>query len=172
MHRTFYLSEHSKTPRVRRVVVVGFSYLPMIAILAIMSITAVLYMTIGRPDLAAESRQTQVAHPTPALATATATATATAGQDVSVATVESLLSGLEQRLQREPEDGKGWLLLAKSYDHLGRTAEAIEAYSRARELGNSDPLLESRLVKTAFESDSKGQPGNGASSPAVEPPAK
>ena len=165
MHRTFYLSKHSTThsPRVCRDSESGFSYLPLIAILAIMFIATGLYMTIGRPDLAVESNQTQAAQPTES---------ATTGQDVSVATVESLLSGLEQRLQREPEDGKGWLLLAKSYDHLGRTAEAIEAYSRARELGNSDPLLESRLVKTAFESDSKGQPGNGASSPAVEPPAK
>jgi len=100
MHRTFYLSEHSKTPRVRRIVVAGFSYLPMIAILAIMSIAAMLYMTIGRPDL------------------------------------------------------------------------AVDAYTKARELGNSDLLLESRLVKTAFESDSNSQPGNGAPSPAVEPPAK
>jgi cytochrome c-type biogenesis protein CcmH len=165
MHRTFYLSKHSTThsPRVRRDSESGISYLPMLAILAIMSIAVGLYMTIGRPDLAVESEQTQAAQPTPR---------ATTGQDVSVATVESLLSGLEQRLQREPEDGKGWLLLAKSYDHLGRTAEAIEAYTRAREFGNSDLLLESRLVKTAFESDSKGQPGNGASSPAVEPPAK
>jgi len=166
MDTSFFLSKLSMTRsrRARHGGESGFSYLPMIAIFAIMSIAVVLYMTIGRPDLAVDSTQTQAVNPTPSRATA--------GQDVSVATVESLLSGLEQRLQREPEDGKGWLLLAKSYDHLGRTAEAIEAYSRARELGNSDLLLESRLVKTAFESDSNAQPGNGASSLAVEPPAK
>ena len=161
MHRTFYLSKHSTThsPRVCRDSESGFSYLPLIAILAIMFIATGLYMTIGRPDLAVESNQTQAAQPTES---------ATTGQDVSVATVESLLSGLEQRLQREPEDGKGWLLLAKSYDHLGRTAEAIEAYARARDLGNSDLLLESRLVKTALQTNSGGQPGNGASNLSAE----
>ena len=118
--------------------------MPLLAILAIMFIATGLYMTIGRPDLAIESTQTQAAQPAPR---------ANTGQDASVATVESLLTGLEQKLQREPEDGKGWLLLAKSYDHLGRTAEAIEAYARASELGNSDLLLESRLVITAFEAE-------------------
>ena len=146
MHSTFYLSKHSTThsPRVCRDSESGFSYMPLLAILAIMFIATGLYMTIGRPDLAVESEQTQAAQPAPR---------ANTGQDASVATVESLLTGLEQKLQREPEDGKGWLLLAKSYDHLGRTAEAIEAYARASELGNSDLLLESRLVITAFEAE-------------------
>ena len=165
MHRKFHLSKLSMThsPCVYRGNQLGFSYPPFIAILAIMSIPTGLYMTIGRPDLAVESKQAQAADPAPR---------ATTGQDVSVATVESLLSGLEQRLQREPEDAKGWLLLAKSYDHLGSTAEAIDAYARARELGNSDLLLESRLVKTAFESDSTRQPGSGALNLAEEPPAE
>lgn len=165
MHRSFHSSKHSMTqsPCVGPGNESGLSYLPMIAILAIMFIATGLYMTIGRPDQVADSRQTPAAQPAPQ---------ATTGQDVSVATVERLLGGLEQRLQREPEDGKGWLLLAKSYDYLGRTAEAIEAYARARALGNSDLLLESRLVKTAFESGSTQQPGNGAPILAQEPPAE
>lgn len=161
MDTTFFLSKLSMTHsrRARRGGKSGFSYLPLVAILAIMSIAVGLYITIGRPDLAAESKQAEPAHPAPRVTT---------GQDVSIATVESLLSGLEQRLQREPEDGKSWLLLAKSYDHLGRTAEAIEAYARARALGHSDLLLESRLVQTAFESDSTRQPGNVAAKPPTE----
>lgn len=124
----------------------GFGYLPVIGAIAVLSLAAGLYIATGRPDPAAGSSQPDVMHtvPTPA-----------GDQDVSVASVESLLSGLEQRLQQEPEDGKGWLLLAKSYDHLGRTAEATAAYARARELGNSDLLLESRLVNTAFEGEPK-----------------
>jgi cytochrome c-type biogenesis protein CcmH len=59
--------------------------------------------------------------------------------------VNSLLAGLEQQLRDDPGDATGWLLLAKSYDHLGRTSDAAAAYDRATELGKSDNDLEARL---------------------------
>lgn len=55
-----------------------------------------------------------------------------------VASVASLLHGLEARLSREPNDAEGWLLLAKSYRHLGRLDDAAAAYRRARDLGRTD----------------------------------
>jgi len=36
------------------------------------------------------------------------------------------------------------LLLAKSYDHIGRPDDAAAAYDRARKLGLSDDVLEAR----------------------------
>lgn len=55
-----------------------------------------------------------------------------------VASVASLLHGLEARLDREPDDAEGWLLLAKSYRHLGRNDDAAAAYRRATDLGRTD----------------------------------
>ena len=49
--------------------------------------------------------------------------------------VEAMLVRLEQRLEQEPGDAKGWDLLGRSYDHLGRSDAARKAYARARELG-------------------------------------
>ena len=60
--------------------------------------------------------------------------------------VGSLIGGLEARLAENPDDAKGWLLLARSHDHLGNDDEAWNAYSRARELGMNDETLELKLA--------------------------
>jgi hypothetical protein len=60
-----------------------------------------------------------------------------------VAPVDELLVGLEQRLESEPDDVDGWVLLSKSYYHLNRMAEAQSAFEKARALGyngNWQPL--------------------------------
>ena len=62
------------------------------------------------------------------------------------ASVGDLIGGLERRLEENPNDGKGWLLLAKSHDHLGNTAAAWSSYARAKELGTSDDALEIKLT--------------------------
>jgi len=66
-------------------------------------------------------------------------------QDKS-ASVGSLIGGLEARLAENPEDGKGWLLLARSHDHLGNNDTAWNAYTRAREFGQTDEALELKLA--------------------------
>jgi hypothetical protein len=55
----------------------------------------------------------------------------------AVPSVASLIDGLKEKLEREPDDADGWLLLARSYEHLGRLEEASLAYSRARTLGKT-----------------------------------
>ena len=65
--------------------------------------------------------------------------------NTQLAPVESMLSGLEQRLQQQPDDGKGWLLLAKSYRHLGRMDDARDAYKNAEALGNGDATVAAQL---------------------------
>lgn len=64
--------------------------------------------------------------------------------------VAGLVGGLEQRLAESPEDAKGWLLLAKSYDHLGDNQKASTAYARAVELGLSDAEFEQKLIQRAL----------------------
>ena len=62
------------------------------------------------------------------------------------ASVTSLVGGLEARLADNPNDAKGWLLLAKSHDHLGDQRAAWAAYARAKELGMGDDSLEIKLA--------------------------
>ena len=63
----------------------------------------------------------------------------------NIPSVASLLTGLEERLRTDPADAKGWLLLAKTYSHLGRTEDATIAYAKARDLGMADRDFESKL---------------------------
>jgi len=63
----------------------------------------------------------------------------------STASVASLVGGLKERLDREPNDSGGWLLLARSYQHLGHHDEASLAYERARSLGKTDLEFEKLL---------------------------
>lgn len=49
--------------------------------------------------------------------------------------VDVLLVGLKQRLEKQQDDVGGWVLLSKSYYHLNRWQQANEAFERARALG-------------------------------------
>ena len=58
-----------------------------------------------------------------------------------VDSVGDLTEGLRARLEKEPDDLKGWVLLAQSYHHLQRWQEAGEAFKKARALGYSGEAL-------------------------------
>lgn len=117
----------------------GFAQLPLLIIVTVVLLAVGLYAIIGRPDAAfsSASSDSRIGNSRPATTTAT---------DKKVGSIASLLSGLEERLQREPNDADGWLLLAKSYQRLGRSPEARDAYAKAKALGQSDATLESSLA--------------------------
>ena len=50
--------------------------------------------------------------------------------------IENMVSGLAAKLEKEPENYKGWVMLARSYKSMGRFPEALRAYER------TGPLLE------------------------------
>ena len=62
------------------------------------------------------------------------------------ASVTSLVGRLEAKLAENPDDAKGWLLLAKSHDHLSDRPAAWAACTRAKELGMSDDNFEIQLA--------------------------
>ncbi len=64
----------------------------------------------------------------------------------STASIASLTQDLSDSLQEQPDDASGWLLLARSYEHLGRRDEAIVALNRARDLGKTDAAFEMTLM--------------------------
>jgi cytochrome c-type biogenesis protein CcmH len=115
----------------------GIAYMPLLAVLAALLLAIGLYAAIGRADMVTGNNVHE---------SAGATAKKSPANDRrKAASVTELLAGLEQRLRDEPGDAKGWLLLAKSYDHLGRESDAAAAYDKAIELGISDNDLEARL---------------------------
>lgn len=61
---------------------------------------------------------------------------------VSPQQMEEMVGKLAERLKRNPDDGEGWVMLARSYKVMGRFAEAAEAYGRAGARLDADaPLL-------------------------------
>ena len=72
-------------------------------------------------------------------------------RQTTAAPVSSLVDGLVARLQENPEDAGGWLLLAKSYRFLERPADAGPAYRRAAALGRTDAELEAWIAANEEE---------------------
>ena len=69
--------------------------------------------------------------------------------------VDSMVNGLRQRLEAQPNDMNGWVLLYQSYQHLQRWQDANDAFEKAKSLGytgegptlsrNSLPVSSSQL---------------------------
>jgi predicted Zn-dependent protease len=96
----------------------------------------------ARPLAAAESLAWPV-DPSATRARAGRGAAAAAGPAAS--SIESLIAPLEARLASQPEDVKGWALLAQSYAYVGDDAEAERALARAVGLGMDEATLRARL---------------------------
>ena len=127
----------------------GFAQLPLLAVLLVILLAIGLYLALGRPDAAGPSAELPLwpqegvqQNPAPA------------AHKKNLGSVASLIDGLAEKLQREPDDGGGWLLLAKSYKHLGRLEDARTAYAKAEDLGESDASLESSLNAASPTGDS------------------
>jgi hypothetical protein len=59
--------------------------------------------------------------------------------------VASFVDKLEAKLRDHPGDANGWLLLARSYEHVRRPDDARNAYRQAVVLGAEDSVLAERL---------------------------
>lgn len=122
----------------------GFARVPGLFVIAAIVLAIVLYALIGHPDAIDTGRDVLTVAESRRPGT-------TSRDDGKTGSVASLLGGLEERLQQDPDNGKDWLLLAKSYDHVGEPVKALDAYRRAARLGNVDTQLEAKLVGHALE---------------------
>lgn len=86
----------------------GQTLLVGISIVVITGSAAGLYNELGSPDVASGASQSP---------------------DVS-----QMVTSLAERLQRQPDDIDGWVMLGRSYVTLGNYPEAVRAYARAVEL--------------------------------------
>lgn len=93
--------------------------------------------------------------------------------DSSLGSVASMIDGLAVRLENEPDDADGWILLARSYLHIDRPGDALNAYENARALGKTDANIEAELFggsvseKPASETDGLSLRGRVALTPAA-----
>lgn len=65
-----------------------------------------------------------------------------AAHEVTAGQIEEMIQRLATRLQNEPGNAEGWIMLARSYNALGRYDQAASAYAKAaRQLPNDAQLL-------------------------------
>lgn len=96
------------------------------------------YMAIGSPGVTSATEHANSTQP--------GMRSATRDKSPGAASVSSLTAGLEARLEAQPGDGEGWLLLAKSYVYLGRLDDARHAYAQATALGASDDTVAQQVA--------------------------
>lgn len=63
------------------------------------------------------------------------------GREASMAELESMLATLQQKLDKNPDDAKGWVVLARSLAQLQRYPQAVSAYEKATGLIKDDAQL-------------------------------
>lgn len=114
---------------------------PVLFVIVAVLLAIALYFVIGRPDVTTRSGGTV----TPASAMSGNDTAAKAGS------VASLLSGLEEKVRNDPDSASDWMLLAKSYDHLGEPAKAMEAYQKAATLGLTDESFAAQISAGATQ---------------------
>lgn len=70
--------------------------------------------------------------------------------------INAMVAGLAQRLQNQPDDVNGWLMLGRSYKYLNRYAESAQAFSEAyRLLGDQSDVLLQYADALAMANDGK-----------------
>ncbi|SBT05344.1 Cytochrome c-type biogenesis protein CcmI [Candidatus Accumulibacter aalborgensis] len=55
--------------------------------------------------------------------------------------IEAMVAGLVEKLRKNPDDAKGWVMLARSYKVIKRFPDAADAYSHAGTLVDQDATL-------------------------------
>jgi cytochrome c-type biogenesis protein CcmH len=102
-------------------------FAPALVLAALVPIAAALiYMQVGTPR---------------ALDVAAGGSAPHAGQSFTREQVDDMLTQLAARLEKEPDNLEGWVLLGRSYAALGRYSDAALALRRAVELRGNDPDL-------------------------------
>jgi|OpeIllAssembly_1097287.scaffolds.fasta_scaffold04323_4 cytochrome c-type biogenesis protein CcmH len=76
--------------------------------------------------------------------------------------INAMVARLAERMQGNPDDMQGWLMLARSYKAMGRYDEAAAAYAKAEKVIDDDPELLASYAETiamASGNGLKGKPG-------------
>ena len=112
---TSLMTDEPKPPRPSRRLVAVLS-------LAVVALAVLGYSRTGAPSLV-----------WPGAAAVEAAASAANGQ-IGMQQIQAMVDQLAARLQKNPNDAQGWVMLARSYTVLNRFEEALPAYAKAVEL--------------------------------------
>lgn len=66
---------------------------------------------------------------------------------VTAQQIEDMVAKLAARMEQNPEDSKGWLMLARSYKAMGRYEEATRAFGKVEKVINEDPHMLSEYAE-------------------------
>ncbi len=114
------LSSERQAGAMRNVALIAVTlFVPAMAVLLYAS-----WGSPGRPDMAMASRD---------------------ASDPASQSVEQLLQRAEAQLTRQPDDLRGWLVVAPVYMRLGRTQESVIAWRNAQRLTPDDPEVKTAL---------------------------
>jgi cytochrome c-type biogenesis protein CcmH len=112
-----------------------------VAILVLMPVLAVLgYGMLGNPNALDPTRTA-------------------APQQMTPEQINDMVAKLAARMEADPDNMQGWLMLARSYKTMGRYAEAVEAYGKAEKVINDDPELLASYAETIAMANGNGLKG-------------
>jgi cytochrome c-type biogenesis protein CcmH len=111
----------------------GGRWLTFLIIPAIPLAAVLLYQQMGSAELIDRVQQARIAQSQPAQQASPSTGS-----------IEDMVAKLAERLQQQPDDLKGWVMLARSYAIMKRYSEAEAAYANVLRLGgeNADLLTD------------------------------
>jgi cytochrome c-type biogenesis protein CcmH len=122
----------------------GPSHKTAIALMLLLPITTLLlYALLGKPEALDPARTA----PPPAQAAMT--------QEQ----IDEMVARLATRMESNPDDMQGWLMLARSYKSLGRYDDAVKAYAKAEKVVNDDPDLLASYAETIAMAGGEGLAG-------------
>lgn len=73
--------------------------------------------------------------------------------------ISGMVARLAERMQANPDDMQGWLMLARSYKTMGRYEEAAAAYAKAEKVIDDDPELLASYAETIAMASGNGLKG-------------
>ncbi|HEX9194374.1 MAG TPA: c-type cytochrome biogenesis protein CcmI [Azonexus sp.] len=82
-----------------------------------------------------------------------------ARQQMTAEQITDMVAKLAARMEANPDNMQGWLMLARSYKTMGRYAEAAEAYGKAEKVINDDPELLASYAETLAMAGGSGLTG-------------
>lgn len=85
-----------------------------------------------------------------------------APQQMTPEKINEMVASLAAKMQANPDDMQGWLMLARSYKSLGRYDEAVQAFAKAEKAVNESPDLLAAYAETIAMANGKGLKGKPA----------
>ena len=115
-----------------------------IGLVLLLPVTALLlYALLGKPE-ALDPARTQAPAAQPAM---------------TQEQIDEMVSRLAKRMESNPDDMQGWLMLARSYKSLGRYDDAVKAYAKAEKVINDEPDLLASYAETIAMAGGEGLAG-------------